>query len=115
MSCSPCALRVHAPSPVEDLKDGVHERLLQAIEHDHDEGHWVFTGSWQPSGHGVLRVAGRQYVASRVAAWVWLGGFDLEDATVRVEHRKCCRVPACVCPQHLRVVRAQAAVARRAA
>lgn len=126
MTASPSSappLRLHAPAPAnlrlhdpdaEDLKDDAHDRLLRLVEHDHNTGCWVYTGPWQRDGNGVLRVGGRQYVASRVAAWVYQGGFALDDRTVRVEH-VCRGTPACVCPGHLVVVRRPAAQMKRAA
>ncbi len=62
----------------------------------------------------MLRVAGRQHTAHRVAAWAYRGGFELDDPAVRVEHA-CRGTPACFNPDHLRLVRVPAEAARRAA
>jgi len=109
-------LRLYAPDadPIQDLKDDAHERLHLLIEEDGGTGCWVYTGPWQRDGNGVIRVGGRQWTAHRVAAWVYLGGFELGDPAVRVEHdaEGCC--PACVNPEHLTVTR-RAAALRRAA
>jgi hypothetical protein len=91
------------PAPDEEqLKDRVHERLLPQCEVDPETECWIFVGGWNRSGQGVVRIGGKQHAASRVAAWVYLGGFDLDDPSVRVKHT--CQSPACINPDHLLVV-----------
>lgn len=97
---------------IDRLKDDAHDRLKWRIEEDPDTGCWIYTGAWeQGSGLGVLRVAGRVFTASRVAAWVYGPvSFDLFDtAGVRVYHHDC-NVPACCNPDHLRVAAGSGAV-----
>jgi hypothetical protein len=111
----PAALRLHRPDARQDLKDQVHDRLKALLELDHQTGCWVYVGPWQPAtGLGVIRVAGRQFTAHRVAAWLWVEDFELADRSVRVRHT-CRDCPACCAPEHLRVERKAAVAQRRAA
>jgi hypothetical protein len=93
---------------VSDLKDRLHELFLSSCEVDEFTGCWVWTGAWDKSGNGVVSVQGRLYSAHRVAAWVYRGGFRLEDASIRVYHT--CQTPACFAPEHLAKARGSAGV-----
>jgi len=83
------------------LKDQVSSRILTWFEKDERTGCLVFVGDprsdtppWQQgTGYGLLRVAGKQCLAHRVCAWLWVGGFNLHDPRVDVFHL--CPTPAC--------------------
>ncbi len=117
-------LRVYEPpSPLtpeeqvelEQLKDRTHERLCEQCQEDEATGCVLFLGTWdRQKGRGLIRVAGKQYFAHRVAAWCYLGGFDLDDPDVSVIHTGCPEdTPACCAHEHLTVVRGgRQAVAR---
>jgi hypothetical protein len=85
----------------EKLKDRVHERLLPLCEVDPETECWIFVGSWERGGAGVIKVGGTQRTVGRVAAWLYLG-VALDDRSVRVRHT--CGMPACSNPDHLLVV-----------
>ncbi len=90
-----------AEQVVQALKDKAHKLLLGYCEVDPDTGCWIWTRSWHPrTEHGLLWVAGRAFTTHRVAYWVYVGGFDLFDPTVRIYHRRC-QVPACFNYEHL--------------
>lgn len=86
------------------LKDRVHALLQDPArcEVDPASGCWVYTGAWEADGEGRLRVGRAVYAVARVAAWLYLPGYDFWDTT-RVVHASC-RNPACFNPEHLRVV-----------
>ena len=85
------------------LKDVIHERLLLRREVDNLTECWVYTGAWQPSGLGIIAVGKRRPTASRAAAWVYVGGFKLDDRRVYV--MSCPKAKACFNPEHLRIMR----------
>lgn len=83
------------------VKDRLHGLILAHAELDPDTGCWVWTRAWDSQGLGVISVDGHLHTVSRVAAWVYRGGFRLLNRSVRVYHR--CRTPACCNPEHLRL------------
>lgn len=87
-----------------DVKDALHARLMPRCELDPLTGCWIWTGAWQDeSGLGVIRVAGESVMVSRVAAWVYLGGFDFFDTSFNIVHIDACPNPACWNYEHLLV------------
>jgi hypothetical protein len=92
------------PVDHEATKDRLHGLLVERCETDPLTGCCIYTGAWNRHGQGVVKVKSRTYLVSRVAAWVYLGGFDLPDMTVKVRHRRGCPHPACFAVDHLRVV-----------
>lgn len=96
-----------APAPIitETDKDAIHARLLTRCEYDPATNCWVYTGAWDKNGLGAMKVGGRLVPVHRVSAWIYRGGFDLWDRSVKVRHRckNCC--PACFNPDHLAIKR----------
>ena len=87
----------------EHLKDVIHERLNKRCELDAETGCWVYCGYWDRYGTGRIRVGNDVYSVQRVAAWIYLGNFELWDRR-RVYHRSCCPNPACFNPDHIQVI-----------
>jgi hypothetical protein len=100
---------------IQLLKDRCFDVLMKRSELDPHTDCWVYTGAWDPdSGHGRIKVAGRLFNVSRVAAWVFWDpedNFDLFDPAVRIYHAHC-RLPACFNPDHLASARGPAGVNR---
>lgn len=59
---------------------------------------WEWTGAPGDDGYGRISIAGRMYIISRVAAWLWKG-LDLTQSGVQVCHH--CDHPGCFNPLHL--------------
>lgn len=81
--------------------DAIHERLLRKTRRSGKCLLW--TGAVQKSGGGVTGAGGKQHLASRVAAFLWIGGFHLDDPDIMV--KRTCRNARCVEPEHLEVCR----------
>ncbi len=88
----------------QDLRDRVHERLNARCELDHGTGCWIYTGNWDARGISKVRVGVRSYTVSRVAAWLYVAGFQLWDERW-VYHGAECPHPACFNPGHLVIAR----------
>lgn len=91
------------------LKDLIHERLWSRSELDPLTGCQIYTGAWDPSGQGKIRVGRRVCCLARVSAWIYYPGFRLWDVRVAV---RTCGCPACFSPQHVRIVLDKATVLR---
>ena len=91
-----------ADDPIRALGDELYERLRSRLVTCRRTGCWEYPSTDRDGNIGLMRVGDGQYTASKVAAWVWLGGFDLADRSVRVEH--VCGNPYCCHYEHLRVV-----------
>lgn len=89
----------------EDRRDMIHDRLMNRHELDRKTGCWIYTGAWHQNGHALIRVGEKRYSVPKVAAWLWIGGFELTDKRIYVLHKPCCRNPACFNPEHLRVMK----------
>jgi hypothetical protein len=87
-----------------DFKDRIHERLMALSECEPSTDCYVYTGCWEESGQAKMRVGGRVYHVSRVAAWVYFEDFQIwsNARTLRT-----CKTPACCNPEHIYVVRNQ--------
>lgn len=97
-----------AAMDIEDLKDRLHRRLMAKREVDRATGCEIWTGAWQArTGLGLTRLGNTQYIVSRIACWVYLGGFDLDDPNVVIKRRPCCTMPACFALAHLQLIRRQ--------
>jgi hypothetical protein len=83
------------------LRDKIHERLLNRSEADPLTGCQIFTGCWDATGRGKVRVGGQVYPLDRVSAWLYIPGFQLWDGRFL---SRVCDSPACINPQHLLVV-----------
>lgn len=93
------------PDPVGDLKDALHDRLLRRTRED-AAGCWNFDGRSSDGTVGLVRVGESQYVAPRVAAWVWFGprrAFDLDDSRDEIRHS--CKNECCCNPDHMYLLR----------
>lgn len=89
---------------VQDVKDKMHDYLVSHSRFG-TGGCQVFTGCIQKkTGLGIIGLHGRKYTAHRIAAWVYLGKFKLNDRRVKV-HRQIGCVPECVNPEHLIVAK----------
>jgi hypothetical protein len=97
---------------LEDLKDQLHQKLLEQSEPDPETDCWVWTGLWDRTGHGIIKVNGQQFTVARVAAWIYLGGFDLWDNGIRVLHLRTCSASACFNYTHLIIKRSRVAAAQ---
>jgi len=87
---------------IDDQKDAAHERIVFGSSHDQKTDCWLFLrGVQAKTGIGTLKVNGQLRTASRVSAWVYIGGFDLDDRNVLV--RRTCHNLACVNPEHLSI------------
>lgn len=84
----------------QTIKDRIHARLLARSESDHETGCLIYTGSWDHAGKVKLRVGQRYYWLPRIAAWLFIEGFELWSA--RVPYHTC-RSPACFNPDHLAI------------
>lgn len=89
------------------FKDEVHERLQGRCEPDHVTGCLIYTGAWEQSGQGKVRVGTRVYGVTRVSAWLYIPGFRLWDSR-KVAHSPACNSPACFNHEHLVVLEGQA-------
>jgi hypothetical protein len=92
-------------SEEDAIKDAIHAIFQERCELDPITGCWVYTGCWERSGHGKIRVGRRVYCTARVAAWLYLPGFSLWEE--RIVKRRC-NTPACFNPDHLEIVGNQA-------
>jgi hypothetical protein len=99
----------------QTLRDRVHQRLNERCQLDPETGCWIYTGNWDDRGTSRVRVGVRTYTLTRVAAWLYVAGFELWDARW-VYHLGVCPNPACFNPEHLAVAadRAAAQAAMRA-
>lgn len=75
------------------------ERLMAKVEVDGETQCWVFTGSRQSFGHGLIRVGERVERAHRVSYEHHVG--PIPDG-LTIDHL--CRNPPCVNPAHLEAV-----------
>ncbi len=80
------------------MKISALERFLRKVQ-PVNSGCWLWTGTLNYEGYGVIRVNGLLLFAHRYAYEQWVG--CIRDDYV-VDHL--CRVPACVNPDHLEVV-----------
>lgn len=84
----------------QDLKDRVHQRLLENSEEDEHTGCWIYLGAWDHAGRPTIRVGQGTYRIMRVAAWVYKRGFELWSAQWAFH---ICQTPACFNPEHLQI------------
>ncbi len=110
-------MRVAPPPDHEDLKDRLHELLVQKIKEIPGSRCCRFEGATDPRrGAGVVKVAGRVHTLARVLLYVYRGlelGFDLDDHATKV--RRTCATRGCANWEHWQPVPRAAAPARRAA
>lgn len=89
----------------QDNKDKVFERVQARCEYEASTGCLIYTGAWEVNGQAKIRVGGRVYCLSRVAAWLYVPGFRLWGLERAV--RKC-DSPACCNEEHIEVLASQA-------
>lgn len=96
----------------QDLKDRVYQKLQERIEFDPRTECCIYTGAWEDNGQAKMRVNGRVYCVSRLAAWVFYKGFQLWGTNRAIRD---CASPACCNPEHIFVVKdlAEALAAQR--
>ena len=91
----------------EVLKDKLHEHFLYEgkVEIDYESGCWIYTSGWDNLGYGTIRVrlpeGSRIRKAHRLAAWAYIGGFELNDQSIVI--MQSCGQPACINFDHLEI------------
>jgi hypothetical protein len=85
----------------QQLKNLVHQRLLDRTEVDAVTGCWIYTGYWDEHGNARIRVGERPYTVQRASAWVYYDRppFDIDGPELVVHE---CETPACWNPEHLK-------------
>ena len=76
----------------------IHIRLMR-IKRDEKTGCWIWQGTGNRQGYGMIRYDGRPQPAHRVAYEIMVGPIP---AGMTLDHL--CRVPRCINPNHLEIV-----------
>jgi len=87
----------------QEYKDCLHEKLNRQCTLVPDTDCWLYTGgSILSCGQIRIKVGTRTYHVGRIAAWLYVGGFEIWDSRLEVVHT--CRHLSCFNPDHLRIV-----------
>ena len=73
------------------------ERLMSKIEVDENSGCWIFIGSKDRCGYGMIKI-GRHNLGAHKVAYLMLVG-DYDQSNLELMHT--CDTPACINPKHL--------------
>ena len=91
---------------IATVKDQVHDRLIAGSQADSRSECTLWRGDQY-----AIKVDGRAYRPHKVAAWVWRGGFELDDPAIDV--KQSCQNARCINESHLIVRTVQTARRRR--
>lgn len=82
------------------LRVELEERFMAKVSPEPTTGCWLWTGAAERRGYGHFMVGRKQYVAHRIAFWLFVA--DEIPTHLMCDHR--CRQPSCVNPAHLELV-----------